>query len=67
MGAYEFQGNCEPCDMNCDGSIDAFDIEPFLDLLFGPGEPCASCTGDVNGDGTIDAFDIEPFLECLFP
>ncbi len=27
---------CDPCDMNCDGDINAFDIEPFLDLLFGP-------------------------------
>ena len=58
---------CEPCDMNCDGDINAFDIEPFLDLLFGPGKPCDTCTGDVNGDGVIDAFDIEPFLNCLFP
>jgi len=60
-------GDCDPCDMNCDGDINAFDIEPFLDLLFGPGPPCNTCTGDVNGDGVIDAFDIEPFLECLFP
>jgi hypothetical protein len=60
-------GTCEPCDMNCDGAINAFDIEPFLDLLFGPGKPCDLCTGDVNGDGVVDAFDIEPFLNCLFP
>ena len=60
-------GQCEPCDMNCDGDINAFDIEPFLDLLFGGGTPCAPCTGDVNGDGNVDAFDIEPFLNCLFP
>ena len=53
--------------MNCDGDINAFDIEPFLDLLFESGKPCAACTGDVNGDGNIDAFDIEPFLACLFP
>ena len=59
---------CDPCDMNCDGSIDAFDIEPFLDLLFDPNAtPCNTCTGDVNADGTVDAFDIEPFLACLFP
>ena len=58
---------CDPCDMNCDGEVNAFDIEPFLDLLFGAGQPCDTCTGDVNGDGVIDAFDIEPFLECLFP
>ena len=24
------------CDANCDGTIDAFDIEPFLTCLFGP-------------------------------
>ena len=58
---------CEPCDMDCDGQVNAFDIEPFLDLLFGPGEPCDACTGDVDGNGEINAFDIEPFLQCLFP
>ena len=58
---------CDPCDMNCDGDINAFDIEPFLDLLFGGADPCAPCTGDANSDGNVDAFDIEPFLECLFP
>ena len=52
---------CDPCDIDCDGDIHAFDIEPFLALLFGPEEPCADCTGDVNGDGNVDAFDIEPF------
>jgi hypothetical protein len=60
-------GDCDPCDMNCDGAVNAFDIEPFLEILFEGLVPCNSCTGDVNGDGVIDAFDIEPFLECLFP
>ena len=59
-------GTCDACDMNCDGDVNAIDIEPFLDLLFGGGEPCDTCTGDVNGDGSIDALDIEPFLDCLF-
>ncbi len=59
---------CDPCDMNCDGDVNAFDIEPFLDLLFSPMPmPCNTCTGDVDGNGVIDAFDIEPFLNCLFP
>ncbi len=58
---------CDPCDMNCDGDVNAIDIEPFLDLLFSGGMPCNTCTGDVNGDGSIDALDIEPFLNCLFP
>ncbi len=62
-------GDCdEPCDMNCDGEINSFDIEPFLELLFDKkAEPCAPCTGDVNDDGEINSFDIEPFLDCLFP
>ena len=51
-------GACDACDMNCDGAIDAFDIEPFLELLFGGGDPCDACTGDANGDGERDAFDL---------
>ena len=58
---------CDPCDMNCDGEINAFDIEPFLDLLFNGGVPCNTCTGDVNGDGIVSAFDIEGCINCLFP
>ena len=70
MGVYEFDGSvcpCDPCDMNCDGVVNAFDIEPFLDILFNNLRRCNFCTANTNGDGAIDAFDIEPFLECLFP
>ncbi len=56
---------CDPCDANCDGVIDAFDIEPFINVLTGGGQGCAPCTADVNGDGVVDSFDIEPFIECL--
>ena len=56
----------EPADVNCDGSVDAFDIEALIDLLFGGGVPCSPCAGDVNVDGVVDAFDIEPFIDCLF-
>ena len=64
-----FEPGCDPADMNCDGYVNAFDIEPFFGLLFNCDlcTPCSNCAGDVNGDGRIDAFDIEPFLECLFP
>ncbi len=59
---------CDPCDANCDGAVDAFDIEPFIELLVDPNAPrCASCSGDANADGAIDAFDIEPFIACLTP
>ncbi len=59
-------GGCDPCDANCDGIVDAFDIEPFIELLVSPNPfPCSSCAADANQDGVVDAFDIEPFIECL--
>lgn len=74
-GGFEMSGGvwpiatpCDPCDVNCDGVIDAYDIEPFIDLLVGPNPtPCSSCAGDANGDNRVDAFDIEPFVNCLIP
>ncbi len=59
-------------DLNCDGDINAFDIEPFLVALFDPDNypiqypDCDINNADINGNGAIDAFDIEPFLELLF-
>ncbi len=58
---------CDPCDMNCDGTVNALDIEPFIDILFSNGPRCEPCTGDTNGDGRVDALDIEGFINCLFP
>jgi hypothetical protein len=63
----EAVGGCEPCDVNCDGVVDAFDIDPFIGLLLGGGSACSPCAADANGDGVIDAFDIEPFVNCLTP
>ena len=60
-------------DLNCDGEINAFDIEPFLLALFDPENylkrfpDCDINLADVNADGSINAFDIEPFLEVLSP
>ena len=59
-------------DTNCDGAIDALDIEPFLVALFDPGSyprqypNCDINNADINGDGSISALDIEPFLDLLF-
>ena len=60
-------------DLNCDGIVNAFDIEPFLLALFdqlqyGLRYPdCDFLNGDFNGNGIVDVFDIEPFLDVLFP
>ena len=61
-----------PGDLNCDGAVNALDIEPFLVALFDPEQypveypNCDINNGDINGDGSIDALDIEPFLVLLF-
>ena len=49
---------CDPCDMNCDGIVNAFDIDPFIALLFDPNAvPCSAYAGDANGDGNVDFAD----------
>ena len=58
-------------DLNCDGNLDAFDIDPFVLALTDPDgyeqqyPDCDRMLADCNGDGEIDAFDIDPFVELL--
>ncbi len=60
-----------PGDLNCDGAINAFDIDPFVLALSDPGgyaaafPDCDYRLADVNGDGAVDAFDIDPFVALL--
>ena len=61
-----------PGDVNCDGGVDFFDIDPFLLALFDPAAyavafpDCDIATADVNADNSVDFFDIDPFVACLF-
>ncbi|MCG3125472.1 MAG: hypothetical protein CHACPFDD_00295 [Phycisphaerae bacterium] len=59
-------------DMNCDGSVNVFDIEPFVLALIDleahaaayPG--ChADWAGDINQDGSFNGFDVDAFVELL--
>ncbi len=58
-------------DLNCDGSINAFDIDPFVLALTDPGgyaaqfPTCDIMLADINGDGAVNAFDIDPFVALL--
>lgn len=60
-------------DVNCDGTIDAFDIEPFIFALFDPDAylirypTCDPLLADLDESGAVNSFDIEPFLALLFP
>ena len=58
-------------DMNCDGMIDAFDIDPFVLALTNPTAyqqqypNCNIMNADIDCNGILDAFDIDPFVVCL--
>ncbi len=62
---------CERGDMNCDGSVDFFDIDPFVLALMWPPEydeqyPCGhTALADCNNDGGSDFFDIDPFVALI--
>ena len=58
-------------DMNCDCSINNFDIDPFVLALTSPSgyavayPDCDIMLADIDGDGTISNFDIDPFVALL--
>ena len=60
-------------DVNCDGAVDALDIEPFLTAMFDPNAylvtypVCDPLLADIDHNGRVDALDIEPFIALLFP
>jgi hypothetical protein len=58
-------------DLNCDGALNAFDIDPFVLALTDPSAyaglypNCDVNRADINGDGSVNAFDIDPFVLLL--
>jgi len=60
-----------PGDLNCDGAVNNFDIDPFVLALTDPAgyvqkfPDCDRMLADVNGDGVVDNFDIDPFVKLL--
>ena len=58
-------------DANCDGAINAFDIDAFVlaltdDAGWEATYSCGiMCACDINCDGALNAFDIDPFVLCL--
>jgi hypothetical protein len=67
-GAYRL---ITPGDLNCDGGLDGFDIQPFVLALTDPQAyaaafpDCSHLLADCNADGVVDGFDIQPFVELL--
>ncbi len=58
-------------DLNCDGLVNVFDIDPFVLALTDPASYaeafpwCDLMNGDINGDGLVNVFDIDPFVILL--
>jgi hypothetical protein len=58
-------------DLNCDGVVNNFDINPFVLALTNPAAyeamypDCNLTTADCNGDGVVNNFDINPFVALL--
>jgi hypothetical protein len=49
---------CDP-DVNCDGSINGFDIEATEQAVNGDFSNFCQASADLNGDGAENGFDIE--------
>jgi len=58
-------------DLNCDGTVDLADINPFVLALTDAGAyqgmypACWPQNGDINGDGSVNFGDINPFVDLL--
>ncbi|MBL8881031.1 MAG: hypothetical protein JNG88_18095 [Phycisphaerales bacterium] len=58
-------------DLNCDGEVNNFDIDPFVLALTDPDAyaaafpDCDASAADINDDGVVNNFDIDPFVALL--
>ncbi|MBU0639471.1 MAG: hypothetical protein KKB50_11450 [Planctomycetes bacterium] len=70
IGADEF-GSFRYGDLNCDGMLGGFDIDPLALAVQGPAyyDPvnpdCDHMLADINRDGVVNGFDIDPFITLL--
>lgn len=58
------QAPCEPCDTDCNGTVNGQDIDDFIDVLNG-GPGCSPCAADADGNGSTNGQDIDDFIDCL--
>ena len=49
-------------DVNMDGVVDFFDIQPFIDVL---AAQTFQAEADIDGNMVVDFFDIQPFIDIL--
>ncbi|MGH6962346.1 MAG: hypothetical protein ACREE7_17835, partial [Dongiaceae bacterium] len=67
----EVTGSFLRADLNCDGLVNNFDVDPFVLAVLNPAgyeaayPDCDIANGDINHDGATNNFDIDPFVQCL--
>ena len=49
-------------DVNSDGDVNLFDVQPFVDLA---SRGLFRGSADINGDGEVDLLDVAPFVDLL--
>ena len=54
--------DCILGDVDMNGSVDFFDIQPFIDVLSNGG---FQCEADIDENGNVDFFDISPFIDIF--
>ncbi len=55
---------CQPCDTDCNGTINGQDIDDFINVLNG-GPGCSPCAADADENGSTNGQDIDDFIDCL--
>jgi hypothetical protein len=69
-----YRNHYAPGDLNCDGTVNGYDIDPFVLALTSAPDfeayqaafpSCEGLLADVNGDGMVNGYDIDPFVQLL--
>jgi predicted outer membrane repeat protein len=71
IGAWNVDCTYVPGDLNCDGNVNGYDIDPFVlaltdrDGYYMAHPDCYHMNADCNQDGTVNGYDIDPFVQIL--
>ena len=69
--SFSFTVNHAYGDLNCDGSLNGLDIDPFVLALTNPSgyaaqyPSCDATLADANGDRSLNGLDIDSFVTLL--
>jgi hypothetical protein len=57
---------CQPCDINCDGSVDVADVNIIINIMLGKtASDELQARSDVTGDGSVDVADVNIIINTI--